>query len=89
MADWQISCINKTDRTSPHERIRCVGGPGGWRKLSDEVVRLINARTDTFWVSVNGDRVNVRVDQHNGRDYIRTERDDSRQNNLLSLPECN
>jgi hypothetical protein len=88
MADWQITCINKTDRTSPHERIRRVGGSGGRRWSTDDVIRLIKARTDTFWVSVNGDRVNVRVDTHNGREYIRTERDDSRQNNLLSLPEC-
>jgi hypothetical protein len=74
MADWQIGCINKTDRTSPHERIRRVGGPpNGWRKYTDEVIRLIEARTDTFWVSVNGKRANVRVDEYNGRKYIRTE----------------
>ena len=88
MADWQISCISKTDRTSPHERIRQVGGAGGWRKPADEVIRLIEAGTDTFWVSVDGKRTDVVVDTHNGRKYIRTRPDDHRQNNLLSLPEC-
>jgi Protein of unknown function (DUF3892) len=88
MADWQITCINKTDRTSPHERISRVGGGSGWRKSIDEVIRLIDAGTDTFWVSVNGRRTDVVVDEHNGRKYIRTRPDDYRQNNLLSLPEC-
>jgi hypothetical protein len=87
MADWQITCINKTDRTSPHERIRQVGGPG-WRKSADEVIRLIEAGTDTFWVSVSGNRADVVVDTYNGRKYLRTRPDDYRQNNLLSLPEC-
>lgn len=88
MATWQITCINKTDRTNPHERIRQVGGGGGWRTQTDEVIRQIEAGTDTYWVSVNGNRADVVVDTYNGRKYIRTEPDDSRQNNLLSLPEC-
>lgn len=88
MADWQISCISKTDRTSSHERIRRVGGGSGWRKSTDEVIRLIEAGTDTFWVSVNGNRTGVVVDTHNGRKYIRTRPDGHRQNNRLSLPEC-
>lgn len=87
MAAWQITCINKTDRTGPHERIRRVGGLG-WRKSTDEVIRLINAGTDTFWVSVAGNRADMVVDTHNGIEYIRTRPDDSRQNNLLALPDC-
>lgn len=87
-ADWQITCINKTDRTSPHKRIRRVGGSNGWRKPTDEVIRLIEAHSDTFWVSVGGNRADVVLDSHSGRKYIRTERDDSRQNNLLALAEC-
>jgi hypothetical protein len=47
MADWQITCINKTDRSSPHERISRVGGGSDWRKSTDEVIRLIEAGTDT------------------------------------------
>lgn len=88
MADWQITCISRTDRTSPRERIRQVGGANGWRKSTDEVIRLIEAGTDTFWVSAGGDRTDVVVDEHYGRKYIRTEPDDHRQNNLLSLREC-
>jgi hypothetical protein len=87
MADWEIICINKTNRTSPHERIRQVGGVG-WRKSADEVIRRIEAGTDTFWVGVAGSRVYVVVDTHDGRKYIRTQPDDARQNNLLALPEC-
>jgi len=41
-----------------------------------------------LWVSVGGNRADAVVDSHSNRKYIRTERDDSRQNNLLALAEC-
>ena len=87
MADLQITCINKTDRTSPYERIRQVGG-SGWRKSTDEVIGLIESGASSCWVSVGGNRTTVVVDVRDGRKFIRTTADDHRQNNLLSLPEC-
>ena len=86
MADWQITCINKTYRNDPHDRISRVGGPG-WRKTVDEVITLIR-RGDTFWVRVNGVRAEVIVATHNGREYIKTRADGLHPNNLLALPEC-
>ena len=46
MADYQIDCINKPDRLSPHEHITHVGGPnpdgtGRWKDTVPNVVQFI------------------------------------------------
>lgn len=85
--DRQITCINKTNRYDPHERISRVGG-AGWRMSQAEVVSAIEKKTDTFYTFVNGKRANVIVAAHNGNKYIKTENDGLQPNNLLELPEC-
>ena len=85
--DRQITCINKTNRYDPHERISRVGG-SGWRMTQTEVISAIERRTDTFYTLVNGRRANVIVATHNGHKYIKTENDGLHPNNLLELPEC-
>jgi hypothetical protein len=90
--DLQISCINKTDRSNPHERIRSVGGVNSdgtrWKKDQPVVVREIENKTNSFYTRVNGVRANVIVATHEGNKYIKTENDGLHPNNLLSLPEC-
>lgn len=90
MTEWRITCVDKVDRKNPHERILAVGGGtllASWKKTQIEVINLISIG-DVFFVLVGGKRAKVVVDKHSGREYIRTEPDDSRQNNLLSLPPC-
>jgi Protein of unknown function (DUF3892) len=86
---WQITCINKTHRHDPHERIQAAGGSdgGGWTLTVDQIISLIR-QGKRFWVSVGGKSVWVVIAKHNGHDYIKTEPDREQQNNLLSLPEC-
>jgi hypothetical protein len=86
---WQITCINKTDRNNPHERIRAVGGKeeGGWTRTVDQIITLIN-QGNTFFVSVNGATVEIIIAEHLGHQYIKTERDGIHPNNLLALREC-
>jgi hypothetical protein len=93
MADLQITCINKTDRDNPHERITRVGGGStaltSWRKTQQEAIREIDAGTNRFYV-YDGQKsvwVIVRVSRY-GHKYLTTEADGESQNNLLSLPEC-
>lgn len=85
--DRQITCINKTNRYDPQERISRVGG-SGWRMTQSEVISAIERRTDTFYTLVNSRRANVIVATHNGNKYIKTENDGLHPNNLLELPEC-
>lgn len=90
--DLQISCINKTYRQDPHDRIHSVGGEystgGRWKKSQPTVIAEIEGRVNTFFTRVNGVRANVIVATHNGNKYIKTESDGLHPNNLLSLPEC-
>jgi hypothetical protein len=89
MSRYQIRCINKANRTNPHERIVNVGG--SWGKISSgEAIRRLKSRTDSFFVvDAAGREVDVIVKQSaSGNDYLTTEPDGTTQNNLLSLPEC-
>lgn len=87
MASRQITCINKTNRTSAHERIQNVGGIG-WRITVDQCIRDIESKANTYYVLVGKNVVNVIVATNEGRKYIKTESDGIQPNNLLSLPEC-
>ena len=88
----QIRCINKSDRQNAHERIRNVGGlnPNGsaWKLTEADAIAGIERGEWNFYVSVAGRTVGVIVATHSGRKYLKTQADDFRPDNLLSLPEC-
>ena len=54
----QIRCVNKTDRTNPHERITHVGGVnddgGRWRITQEAAIQGIESAKWTFFVSQGG-----------------------------------
>ena len=83
----QVKCINKGDRYNPNTRITNIGGDG-WKETQSTAIRQIQTSTHTHWVSVGGYVANVIVQFHNGNPYIKTDRDTTTIDNLLSLPEC-
>ena len=92
-ATLEITCINKTNRYNPHERIHSVGGkfPDGkrWICTQQEAIMYIEDRTCQFFVKQAGRAVNVIVAvSRYGHKYLKTEADGEQPNNLLNLNEC-
>jgi hypothetical protein len=89
----EIKCINKSDRSNPHERITHVGGvnPNGsnWRLPQQDAIAYIENDTYRFYVHQGGRTayVIVAVSQY-GHKYLKTEADGAQPDNLLSLMEC-
>lgn len=93
----QITCVNKTDRFNPWERITHVGG-SEWKLTQQEAIDGIESGKWAFVVR-RGDHsaasilLNAEVDvivavSRFGNKYLKTEADSEEPNNLLSLPEC-
>lgn len=87
MARRQVQCINKTDRYSPWERIRRIGGAWGRREQPD-AIRDIETGPHSYYVLRAGKEVEVIVAERSGNKYLKTEPDGEQPNNLLELPEC-
>jgi hypothetical protein len=88
----QITCINKANRSDPHERIRSVGGVNAdgtkWKLSLEDAIKGIEAGKWKFWTSGGGKSVWVVIATHKGHKYLKTEADGIQPDNLLALPEC-
>ncbi|NEV64501.1 DUF3892 domain-containing protein [Thiorhodococcus minor] len=93
MSDHQVTCINKSDRYNPHERITHIGGKNQdgtpWKLTQEQAIEGVESGKWRFWVSVGGHSVWVVVAMSAyGNKYLKTQNDGEHPNNLLSLPEC-
>lgn len=91
----EVTCINKSDRNNPYERITHIGGKSGaegggpWKLTQEDAIKGIEEGKWQFYVSKNGHMVRVIVSVSRfGNKYLKTEADGDSPDNLLSLPEC-
>lgn len=94
MADYQIDCINKPDRFSPHEHITHVGGPspdrgGRWKDTVTNVVQFIENKQHRFYTKEGNASawVGVKISAA-GNKFLQTCADGVWKDNLLALQEC-
>ena len=87
MADVQVLCISKRDRNSHYEGITHLGSRD-WKWTRDQVIRSIEARTNTFFTRVNGNRSEIGVVKGPSGEYVRTYAVGKWNDNLLALMEC-
>jgi hypothetical protein len=89
MGDFQVTCINKPGAHSdPHSRIQYLGHEGRWKMTEREMIARIRKGSETFYTMVEGERAQIVIAERNGVPYLKTTMDDTRRDNLLSLPEC-
>jgi len=84
----QITCITKLpNHQDSHRRIQAVGG-SGFKDSEDTAIANVKRDPNYYYVSEQGKSVWVKVQKHDGRDYLKTQNDRFLPDNLLSLPEC-
>jgi len=92
---FSICCIHKPDSRSPVDHITHVGGFGTklWKLSVEEVIRRIESKDidqEDFFVRVGQSEVDVYVVSPPGQPkFIKTERDSTKVDHLLGLPDCN
>jgi len=92
-ASIRIDCVTRTDRVSPHHRLRAVGGTGRdgeeWRLGEAAAIAAIENERATFYVErPDGSHVEVVVAQGLDKTYLRAESDTDAPDALLELPDC-
>jgi hypothetical protein len=89
----RVECVNKTNRTDPHERISHIGGrnPNGerWNLTEAQAIEGIEQGKWTFYVErPTGHVVDAVIATRLGKKYLKTTADGEQPDNLLALPEC-
>jgi len=92
MKEYEVNCVNKPHRDSPHEHITHIGHTGNkWRLAREVAITRIESKTEAFYTvdRVTGKRAYIGVHREAGKlPYLRTYSDGKWNNNLLSQSEC-
>ena len=94
MADHEITCIHKSDRSEVHERIKSIGGVDPtdgkrWKLSQQEAIKGVESGKLRFYLMVGGKAVPVVVAVSAwGHKYLKTQIDREQPGSLLSLEEC-
>jgi hypothetical protein len=88
LTDYRITCVTTSDKArKDYKVITSVGGPGWTKKTVAQVITAI-IEGNTFHVLASGNRVDVIAYPKDKPQYIRTAPDGTKDDNLLSQPDC-
>jgi len=90
--EFEITCIRKPNRNSPHEHITHIGNTAGkWMLPREVAIQRIEAKTEAYFTTerTTGRKAYVGVVRPaGGPPYLRTHADGKWNDNLLALSEC-
>jgi len=92
--EFEVTCITKPDRLSPHEHITHIGNVvGQWRLTRESAIQRIEGKQEAFYTvdRTTGNKVYIAVVRGDGNKapYLRTRADGKWKDNLLALADCN
>ena len=92
MKEFEVNCINKSDRSSRHEHITHIGNSiGQWRLKRETAIARIESKQEAYYTidKLTGKRAYIGVVREAGKaPYLRTYADGKWNDNLLAQPEC-
>lgn len=84
-----VSIANRAYSSDPLERVEAIGGTNAdhshWKLSQAAAIAAIEAGTDEFFVNAGDRPVKLIVLTHAGEKYLRTEREKTHPDDLLSL----
>jgi len=90
--EFEVNCITKPHRDSPHEHITHIGNiAGGWRLTRESAIQRIESKREAYYTldSQAREKVYIGVVREAGKlPYLRTYADGKWTNNLLAQSEC-
>jgi len=93
MTEHEVTCINKPNRSSPHEHITHIGDTAGkWRLTLESAIQRIDGGQEKFYTidKSTGRKVYIGVVRNDGGKppYLKTHADGKWNDNLLAQQEC-
>jgi hypothetical protein len=92
MKEYEVTCINKPDRSNAHEHITHIGNTAGkWRLTRESAIQRIDSKEERFYTvdQSTGNKVYIGVVRAAGKNpYLQTHADGKWKDNLLALDEC-
>jgi hypothetical protein len=93
MKEYQVTCVTKPNRFSPHEHITHIGNTADRWIISRELaIQKIDSKLEAFFTvdRFSGRKMYVGVVREAGKvPYLRTHADGKWNDNLLAQAECN
>src|SRR5947209_17669522 len=93
MKEFEVTCVVKPNRFSPHEHITQIGNTaGGWKITREAAIQRIESKQEAFYTvdRTSGRKMYVGVVREHGKaPYLRTHADGKWNDNLLAQAECN